>query len=346
MKRGLEQEAVNGEGYPCKRLPKDNRGAVSPAIPGYNDLLKELKIVQLRGLKFEQKAALWEQKNETLYAKLETLKLQNRVLRAGLGPRFLSTESPPKVSEATLGPAASSSDGIATERFPWLVAKSYLLPQTVMQRICTCFCDDDLFRFRGISALFYTAYYNQNVRCAKFPNANAYEFHYKGAPFNALRALRLATRERRFPNVEFMDVNREEMPAELIMAISKVSFPSLSVLSLEFRLGSLRCLPGNSNLVALRVSIILEEDSDFVDHTKFPNLRQLRALNKPEDAAVLIRPHPQIEYMELYCTVEWRGMQLGKRNFPKLKFVESEHPIPRMTRGRLSNERVELVGSS
>jgi len=353
MKRGLNQDALKEDGYRSKRLATDSGGtrggdSAQPkrAVESVDDLPAKLKAVELQALKFEHKAALLEQKNETLYAQLEKVILQNRVLRAGLGARFLQDEPAPKVRKVTVDVSPSKSDGHAAKRFPWLTTKSFLLPQTVMERICKCMCDDDLFRFRGISLLFYTAYYEQVVKCTKFPNANAFEFQYKGAPFNALRALRLARHGRRFCYVEFMDASRKEMPSELIMAISKYSFPSLSVLSLEFREGSLRCLPGNSNLVAMRVSVILESDSDFITQTKFPNLRQLRALNKPEDAAVLIRPHPKIEYMELYCSVEWRGMQVGKNNFPMLKFLESEHTIPGMTRARLRKEKVELVGSS
>jgi hypothetical protein len=353
MKRGLNQDASEEDGNCSKRLATDNgvtraEDAAQPkrAVGNVDNLSAKLQAVELQALKYEHKAALLEQKNETLYAQLEKVILQNRVLRAGLGARFLQTEPAPQVRKVTMDGSPSKSEGLAAKRFPWLTTKSFLLPQKVMERICKCICDDELFRLRGISLLFYTAYYEQVVKCTKFPNANAFEFQYQGAPFNALRALRLARHGRRFCNVEYMDANGEKMPSELIMAISKHSFPSLSVLSLEFREGSLSCLPGNPNLIAMRVSVILENDSDAVNETKFPNLRQLRALNKPEDAAVLIRPHPQIEYMELYCSVEWRGMQVGKRNFPKLKFLESEHPIPGMTRARLRKEKVELVGSS
>jgi len=350
MKRGREQEALETGGYPSKLRATDKVKEGDRDKPKYigqkADLREKLKVVQLKGLAAEHKAAYWEQKNETMFAQLETLMLQNRVLRAGLGARFLQSEKTPSVKKMSLLDYPSTSDGLASKRFPWLVTKSYMLPQTVMKRICKCMCDDDLFRLRCVSLLFYTAYYEQIVQCMKFPNANAYEFQYKGASFNALRALRLARRGRRFSNVEFMDVNREEMPNGIIMAICKFSFPSLSVLSLEFRFGSLRCLPGNPNLNAMRISIVQEEDSEFVNEIKFPNLRQLRALNKPEDAAVLISPHPAIEFMELYCTVEWRGMQVGKKNFPKLKFLESEHPIPMRTKTRLSKDGVELVGSS
>lgn len=351
MKRRLNQEALKTGGYPSKLIATDKAREGDGDKPKFiphrvDDLREKLKVVQLRGLKFEQKAAFWEQKNETLYARLETLRLQNRVLRAGLGARFLPTKKKPNVRKMSSQDYPSKYDGLASECFPWLLTKSYMLPKTVMKRICMCMCDDDLFRLRSVSLLFYTAYYEQVVQCMKFPNANAFEFQYKGAAFNALRALRLARRGRRFSNVEYMDVNREEMPAGLIMAICKLSFPSLSVLSLEFRYGSLRCLPGNPNLIAMRISIVQEEDSEFVNETKFPNLRQLRALNKPEDAAVLISPHPAIAFMELYCSVEWRGMQVGKKNFPKLKFLESEHAIPMRTKTRLSKDRVELVGSS
>jgi len=352
MKRGLDQEAVNIDGYPSKRSATEGIavGGTSDrpkyAVGSVEDLHEKLRIAKLQNLKFGHEAALLKQKNQTLYAQLEKVILQNRVMRAGLGARFLQPESTPKLRKGTLKELSLKSEGLAAKRFPWLTTKSYVVPETVMKRICKCMCDEDLFRNRGLSLLFYTAYYEQAVQSTKFPNADAFEFQYKGAPFNALRALRLARHGRRFSNVEFMDVNRKEMPSEYIMAISKQSFPSLSVLSLEFREGSLKCLPGNQKLIAMRVSVILESDSEIVNETMFPNLRQLRALNKPTDAAVLIRPHPMITYMELYCGVEWRGMQVGKKNFPNLKFLESEHVIPPMTKLRLKKEGVELVGTS
>jgi len=352
MKRGLEQGAVDVDGYPSKRPATDGitMGGTSArpkcAVGSVEELHEKLRIAKLQALKFGHEADLLKQKNQTMYAQLEKVILQNRVLRAGLGARFLQPESTPKLRKVNLEESLSKSEGLASKRFPWLTTQSWVLPETVMKRICKCMCDDDLFRYRGLSLLFYTAYYEQAVQSTKFPNADAFEFQYKGAPFNALRAVRLARHGRRFSNVEFMDVNRKEMPSEYIMAICKHSFPSLSVLSLEFREGSLSGLPGNPNLTAMRVSVILESDSEFVNETKFPNLRQLRALNKPTDAAVLIRPHPMIMYMELYCSVEWRGMQVGKKNFPKLKFLESEHVIPAMTKIRLKKEGVELVGTS
>jgi len=353
MKRVLKQEPAQANGYPSKRLAIDNgvfrvgnSFQSKCTVESYDDLHEKLKEVRLQALKFEHKAALLGQKNETLYAQLEKVILQNRVLRAGLGARFLQPETIPKGRKAIFEGFPSKFDGLGAKNFPWLSPKSYIHPHTVMKRICQFTCDDDLFRFRGVSLLFYAAYYEQIVLCTKFPKVNAFEFQYKGADFNALRALQLARHGRRFPNVEYMDVNREELSSELIMAICKLSFPSLSVLSLEFRQGSLSWLPGNTNLVAMRVSVILESDSEFVNQTKFPNLRQLRALNKPDDAAVLIPPHSAIEFMELYCSVEWRGMQVGKKNFPKLKFLESEHVIPMVTKVRLKKDGVELMGSS
>jgi len=353
MKRVRKQETVKASsGYPSKRLATDrviwegNSSQSKCTVESVDDLQEKLKEVRLQALKFEHKAALLGQKNETLYAQLEKVMLQNRILRAGLGARFLQPETIPKGRNGTFDGLPSKFDGLAAKHFPWLSPKSYVLPHTVMKGICKFTCDNDLFRFRGVSVLFYAAYYEQIVLCTKFPKINAFEFQYKGADFNALRALQLARHGRRFPHVEYMDVNREELSSELIMAICKVSFPSLSVLSLEFRQGSLSWLPGNPNLVAMRVSVILENESELVNPTKFPNLRQLRALNKPDEAGVLIPPHPAIEFMELYCSVEWRGMQVGKKNFPKLKFLESEHVIPMVTKVRLKKDGVELMGSS
>jgi len=240
---------------------------------------------------------------------------------------------------------ASKTQGLAAKKCPWLSFKGYSLPTAAMTRICKCLCDDDLFRFRGVSLLFYTAYYEQAAKCTKFPDADAFEFQYKGAAFNGLRAVRLARHGRRFPKLEYLDVNRGEISAELVMAITKFNFPSLCVLSLEFRLGSIKCLPGNPNLLAIRVSVITETDSQIVNPVKFPKLRQLRPLNKPEDVPVNIPPHPEIEYMELYCSVNWNGMQIGKAKFPKLKFLEAEYTIPMMTKARLNTEGVEVTES-
>jgi len=343
MKRGLKDQAFNA----AKRVAVNGGGDVAQpkrAVEDIDDLYQKLSAAELRVLKFKHKAALAEQKSETLHAQLDKVMLENRILRSGLGATFLLPETVLKVRGVAW--EESPTQGLAAKHFPWLTAKSYTLPPTVMERICKCLCDDDLFRFRGVSLLFYSAYYEQTVKCAKFPDADAFEFQYKGVSFNALRALRLARRGRRFPKVEYLDVNRGEMSPELIMALCKYNFPSLSVLSLEFRLGSLRCLPGNPNLLALRVSITEEKDSELVNKVKFPKLRQLRALNKSDDKPVKIPSHSEIEVMELYCSVDWKGMEISKATFPKLKFLESEYPVPIMVKARLATEGVEVVSSS
>jgi len=341
MKRGLSQAGTS----PSKRVAHGYKGDVAlpkRAPEDVNNLLLKLRAAEEKALKFEHRTALAELKNETIEAQMEKVILENRVLRAGLGARFLLPKSRPKKRAFV----RDESQGSASERFPWLTTKSYNLPQAAMERITSFLCDDELFLFRELSLLFYTAYYEQVVKCTKFPEVDAFEFHYKGAAFNALRALRLARHGRRYPNVEFLDVHQVEMPAELIMAIRRYNFPSLSVLSLEFKLGSLNSLPGNANLVALRVSVTQAEDGDFINEGKFPKLRQLRPMNKPNDPLVKIGPHKAIEYLELYCGTDFTGMLVGKKSFPRLRFLESEFDVPAMVKIRLQNEGVELVISS
>jgi len=347
MKRGLSQAST----FPSKRMATTydiHKGDIPlPKCSSEDaDLYNKIKVIKLRAIKFERKAALAEQKNKTLQAQLEKIILQNKVLRAGLGARFLLPETSTKVKRTEREDSPCTSQGEASKRFPWLAPKSFILPHTVMERITKCLSDDDLFRFREVSILFYTAYYEQAVTCTKFPTADAFEFQYKGATFNALRALRLALHGRRYPNVEYLDAHQENMSSELIMTISQYNFPSLCVLSLEFRSGSLKGLPGNPKLIALRVSVTQENDGDYLNEVKFPKLRQLRALNKSDDPKVKIGPHRAIEYMELYCSVDWQRMLIGKENFPELKFLESEFSVPTMLKSRLRNEGVELVISS
>jgi len=352
MKRELERETSQTDTYPSKRVAIQsgvNGGgeASQPkrAVQDTDDLYQKLGAAELQTMKSEHKAALAEQRNRTLHAQVEKVLLENRILRSELGSTFLLPETTLRGRMIASEKSASKSQGLAAKNFPWLSFQGYTLPASVMKRICKCLCDDDLFRFREISLLFYTAYYEQEVKCTKFPDVDAYEFQYKGPNFNSLRAVRMAKHGRRFPKVEYLDVNRGEISAELIMAICKLNFPSLLVLSLEFRLGSLKYLPGIPNLLALRVSIIEEKEGDIVNPVKFPKLRQLRAINKPEDAVVKIPPHPEIEYMELYCSVDWNGMQIQKAKFPKLKFLESEYAVPMMTKARLSTEGVEVAES-
>jgi len=352
MKRELEYKTLKAGTYPAKRvaIQREVNGGEEAfqskrTVLDTNDLYQKLSVAELKTLKFQHKAALAEERSMTLHSQIDKVMLENQILRSELGGSFLLPVATLKDRIIAKEQSASKSQGLAAKTFPWLSFKGYNLPNTVMKRICKCLCDDDLFRFRGISLLFYTAYFEQAVKCTKFPNADAFEFQYKGPEFNALRAVRLARHGRRFPKLEYLDVNRGEISAELTMAISPYNFPSLCVLSLEFRLGSIQCLPGNPNLLALRVSIIQEKESEIVNPVKFPKLRQLRGLNKPDDAVVKIPPHPQIEYMELYCSVDWTGMDIGKAKFPKLKFLESEYIIPMMTKARLSTEGVEVTES-
>jgi len=224
-----------------------------------------------------------------------------------------------------VGVEIASNHGSATIKkrkkhsFEWLrIVKFPEFPDDLMRYILSYINDDDRFRLRGLSILFYESYYSQHVDQLT-------------SPFNDERTIRLAKRGRRFVKIEHLQTRFSGICRADLQYISPYTFPRLKSFY------SCKRLNGNEfnklrhpGLVEL--SIVLETPSlvRLISEQRFPRLEILaidfRRRLHPLGA---INPHKTLKNLTiLKAQVDTNFFKsVSRENFPKLQSIEIERKM-------------------
>jgi len=204
-------------------------------------------------------------------------------------------------------------------QFEWLrIVKFPEFPDDLMRYILSYLNDDDRFRLRGLSFLFYELYYCQHV-------------NQRTTPFNDERAIRLAKRGRRFMMIEHLQTRYSGIRRADLQFISPYTFPRLKSFYSYKRLnGSELNKLRHPGLVQL--SIILETQSlaQIISEQRFPRLELLAVdFRRRLPPLGAINPHSTLKKLTiLKAKLEANFFKsVSRENFPKLQTIEIESRI-------------------
>jgi len=218
-------------------------------------------------------------------------------------------------------------------RFSWLTKSIFEVPTVILQSVASFLPDDTLFRFREINTMFYGTYYNQKVErdmSSRYPWRTT-------RPFNAIRAMKLALRGRRFGKVRFIKTDHAErtsdrVPSEVhLSTLTPINFPFLD--SIYFgqlkRKNSVRYLPGHPMVEAISTPIYNSMESYYINQEKFPSLKLLEIQSVACEACVM--RHSNLEIINFFDCKKVRWKYINKEMFPRLKRVTKKYSgrIPR-----------------
>jgi len=195
-------------------------------------------------------------------------------------------------------------------KFEWLrVIKFPEFPDDLMRYILSYLNDNDRFKLRGLSSLFYELYYYQRV-------------HERTKPFKDERAIRLAKRGRRFMMVEHLQTHFDGISRSDLQFISPYNFPRLKSFYSYKRLnGSEFHRLRHPGLV--RLSVILENPrlTQSITEQRFPKLEELdldyRRRVPPLRA---INPHSSLKKLTIFKSqLEANFLKsISREHFPEL----------------------------
>jgi len=231
-------------------------------------------------------------------------------------------------------------------KFRWLRKPRTLkqLPEAVIRHIASFLKDDVLFKLRVTNLLFYGAYYNQEVhRLAD--NEMPWDL---SREFDAVRAMKLALRGRRFPKVTFiLTTIYYHATWQDLSVLSPRHFPNLNsiyIAQLEWKT-SLVSLPRHPKICAFYCPYFSTHEAKYINPGRYPSLRlcDLQAVK----STAWLPAHKNLEELILIACSDVKWEIITRENFPSLLVVKKirRDPIPDDIKSNLEKNgiRVEWV---
>jgi len=229
-------------------------------------------------------------------------------------------------------------------KFTWLNDFGFTPPEAIVKYILKFLNDDDLFRLRETSLMFYEAFYSQEVSTVEGTLETS-------CPFNATRAIKLAWKGRVFTRLQALHTtfNEDRNP----VVFSSLSSDDLSVINPRFfpklrslRLGqtrdgvSLRGLPPHPCLISITGPSYEEDDYMYITDEKFPKLKSLDLFY---NFMAKFTRLSNLEVLGVDCEeIAWE--EINQRNFPRLRLLRvRRNGIPKAVRNRLHLSGVECI---
>jgi len=229
-------------------------------------------------------------------------------------------------------------------KFTWLNDLGFIPPEAIVKYILKFLNDDDLFRLRGTSLMFYEAFYSQEVSTVEGSLETS-------CPFNATRAIKLAWKGRVFTRLQALHTKFYEyrsadvftsLSSDDLSVINPRFFPKLRSLRLgQTRDGvSLRGLPPHPRLISLTGPSYEEDDYMYITDEKFPKLRSLDLFY---NFMAKFTRLSNLEVLGVDCEeIAWE--EINHSNFPKLRLLRvRRNEIPKAVRTRLELRGVECI---
>jgi len=201
-------------------------------------------------------------------------------------------------------------------KFGWLrVTKFPEFPDDLMRYILSYVNDNDRFKLRGLSLLFYESYYYQVV-------------NERTTPFNDERAIRLAKTGRKFVMIEHLQTRYVGISRRDIQYISPYSFPRLQSFHSYRRLNESEFSrlrhPG---LVKLTLVLETPDLARLITQQRFPKLEFLDVdFRRRVPPLVAINPHGNLKKLIIIkARLAANFFQsVSRENFPRLENIEIE----------------------
>jgi len=229
-----------------------------------------------------------------------------------------------------------------SHKFSWFKKWEFEPSDEIMKYILNFLNDDDLFRLRETSLIFYEAFYCQEVLPVKGSL-------YTSRPFNATRAIKLALKDRVFTKLQALHTafNEDRHPeiyttlsSDDLSVINSKYFPKLRSLRLgQTREGvSLRGLPPHNGLLYLTGPSYEQDDYMYITDDKFPKLKRLDLFY---NFTAKFTRLSCLEELGVDCElIAWK--EINRSNFPKLlRLRVRRNNIPEEERTRFKSLGIE-----
>jgi len=323
--RSPPQGALSSQGVALKRARPDIRKnrSVQPMNDRTSDKTRTIERLREENFEIDKKLMILRYESEKkvqaeilLRTQMEKRLLKEQLKRSEMEKKCLIERL--KRMEGEKYRKKSHAQSKRNHQFSWFNKWGFEPSDAIMKYILEFLNDDDLFRLRETSLIFYDAFYSQEVLRVKGSLSTS-------RPFNATRAIKLALKGRVFTKIQALHTpfNEDRDPevystlsSDDLSVIDPKHFPRLHSLRLgQTREGvSLRGLPPHNGILFLTGPSYEQDDYMYITDEKFPVLKRLDLFY---NFTARFTRLSALEELGVDCErIVWK--EINRFNFPKL----------------------------